>query len=127
MNNSGRVVAAVLRSTGATPEDLIVVVDDADIDLGKIRVRSGGGSGGHRGLDSVISVLGTGDFVRVRMGIGRSKEDLVDHVLSPLSGANMKVFREMAEHAANAVLSVIGDGVDVAMNRFNGTKEKSGG
>jgi len=71
MNLSGTSVAAVLRYHGGCPADLVVVLDDADLPLGRLRIRKSGSSGGHRGLASVIDVLGGGDFARVRLGVGR--------------------------------------------------------
>ena len=100
---------------------MIVVVDDADLNLGQIRIRQKGSSGGHRGLESIVSALGSEEFVRVRVGIGRGPEerDLVRHVLTPLSGAEWTELQNTAGRCADAVLCILERGVEEAMNRFN--------
>jgi PTH1 family peptidyl-tRNA hydrolase len=124
MNRSGDAVSSVLRYNRLGAEDLIVVVDDADIPAGRIRVRAQGSSGGHNGLASVIGSVGTKEFVRIRVGIGRGrgKGDLVDHVLSPLRGQRAEEFGRGVEAAADAVECVIENSVEKAMNEFNGAK-----
>lgn len=127
MNNSGRPVRALMDYQGAGPEALIVVVDDADLELGRVRVKPGGGSGGHRGLASIIEHVGTRDFVRVRLGIGRRRdENLVRHVLKRFSTEDRARAREMARRAADAVERVVTDGVEAAMNAFNASEPDSG-
>lgn len=124
MNRSGSAVASVLRYNRIEAGDLVVVTDDADLPAGRVRVRVQGSSGGHRGLESVIESLGTRDFVRVRIGIGRGKKSggLVDYVLSPLKGDEAEVFRRGVRLAADAVECVIARGAERAMNEFNGLK-----
>jgi peptidyl-tRNA hydrolase, PTH1 family len=120
MNNSGSAVAPVLRSKGGQPGDLIVVLDDADLPLGRLRVRAQGGSGGHKGLASIIAAVGTQEFARVRIGIGRDREgDLVQHVLTPFSSEEQRQVQEGIGRAADAVLYVVEHGVEKAMNQFN--------
>jgi peptidyl-tRNA hydrolase, PTH1 family len=121
MNNSGMAVAAVVRYYKADPRDLIVVSDDADLALGRLRVRVRGGSGGHKGLASIIQHVGTQDFARVRVGIGREKDgvDLVEHVLTPLSAEGRKQMSVVVDRAAQAVLCSVDCSVEEAMNRFN--------
>jgi PTH1 family peptidyl-tRNA hydrolase len=122
MNLSGTAVEAVLRKNGMSPADLVVVLDDADLELGRIRVRGKGSSGGHRGLQSIVERLGSQDFPRVRIGIGRKgAQNLVDQVLSPLSPAERELIVPAVERAADAVQCVLEAGVDAAMNRFNAT------
>jgi len=118
MNCSGPSVAAILEEAGGAAADLIVVVDDAALDPGRIRVRPEGGHGGHNGLRSLVEALGTGSFPRVRVGVGGA-EDLADHVLSPIQERDMLEFRRSIERAAGAVVAVLEDGVEAAMNRFN--------
>jgi PTH1 family peptidyl-tRNA hydrolase len=123
MNNSGEAVAAILGYYRIEPTDMIVVLDDADLEIGRIRVRAKGSSGGHRGLDSVIGAAGTNEFARVRIGIGRNREkDLVDHVLTPVSAEEMDRWRQSAKLAADAVWCALERGAAEAMNRFNGVK-----
>ena len=122
MNNSGAAVAAILRCNGMAPSDMIVVLDDADLEAGVLRIRPKGGSGGHRGLRSILESVGTDAFVRVRLGIGRDPErdGLIEHVLRPLNGEAKTVFEEAVGKAADAVACVLKDGAEAAMNRFNG-------
>lgn len=124
MNRSGEAVAPVLRYSRTEAADLVVVFDDADLPLGTVRVRAQGSSGGHKGLDSIINSLGTKNFVRVRVGIGRgrAKGGLVDYVLSPIRGAGAELFRAGVRDAADAVECVLEKGVEKAMNEFNGMK-----
>ena len=122
MNSSGKAVAAILRYHGIAPADAVVVMDDADLPMGRMRIRAGGRSGGHRGLDSVIECLGTADVPRLRVGIGRERATagLVAHVLSPFSTEERAWVARVVDQAADAVLTVLLSGAEVAMNRFNG-------
>lgn len=121
MNNSGAAVASVLHYYKAEPRDLIVVSDDADLPLGRLRVRARGSSGGHRGLESIIQSIGTQAFARVRVGIGRkeSGQGLVDHVLSPRTPQEEQQMAVVVDRAVQAVLCIISSGEEEAMNRFN--------
>ena len=121
MNESGRSVGAILRYTYATSADLVVVHDDLDLPLGTVRVKTGGGHGGHNGLRSIIEHIGTPDFVRVRVGVGRPTPgfDTADYVLSPFSAEERKAATEAFEKAAEAVKAVVLEGAVKAMNRFN--------
>lgn len=123
MNLSGTSVAPLLRYHGGGPEDLVVVLDDADLPLGRLRLRAEGGSGGHRGLASIIEVLGTEAFARVRLGVGRDPAGdggLVDHVLGRFDPARRQVARRTIAAAADAVECLAQRGLAEAMNRFNG-------
>ena len=121
MNLSGTSVAPLLRYYGGEPSDLTVVLDDADLPLGRLRIRASGGSGGHRGLASVIESLGTDAFARVRLGVGREeRRGLVDHVLGKFDGVRQNVVQATVEAAADAVLCLIENGLSESMNRFNG-------
>ena len=121
MNNSGKAVGLVLNYRKVSPADLLVIVDDADIPLGSLRLRKKGGTGGHRGLVSISTVLGTPDYGRIRVGIGRGgrQGDLVDHVLGTFGRDEWTLARTAIEAAADAVLGVVEQGMDAAMNRFN--------
>jgi PTH1 family peptidyl-tRNA hydrolase len=123
MNDSGRAVGAALRYLRAAAGDLIVVLDDADLPLGRLRVRPAGSSGGHKGLASVMAQAGTDAFARIRVGIGRSGDgsrDLVGHVLSPFSAAEREVMAAVVDQCAQAVLCMLDFGAAKAMNQFNG-------
>lgn len=121
MNLSGTSVAPLLRYYGGAPADLTVVLDDADLPLGRLRIRASGGSGGHRGLASIIEALGTEAFPRIRLGVGReARGDLVGHVLGKFDGTRQTVVRAMVEAAADAVQCLTENGLNEAMNRYNG-------
>lgn len=121
MNASGSAVSAILRYHKASPSDMIVVLDDADLDAGRIRIKPGGGSGGHKGLLSVENSVGTKDFIRVRLGIGRSRNgaDLVSHVLDHFRADERTLMDRVVKEAAEAVLCVLESGIDRAMNEYN--------
>ena len=122
MNASGEAVGPLTRYYGVAPADLVVVSDDADLPAGRLRIRPGGGAGGHRGLLSVIEACGTQAFARVRVGVGRGAAGagLVDHVLGRLEPADEEAVRRTLEVAADAVLCLVAQGPAEAMNRFNG-------
>ena len=121
MNLSGTSVAPLLRYYGGAPSDLTVILDDADLPLGKLRIRASGGSGGHRGLASIIEALGTEAFPRVRLGVGREERGgLVGHVLGKFDGDRQSLVRTMIETAADAAQCLTTNGLNEAMNRYNG-------
>jgi PTH1 family peptidyl-tRNA hydrolase len=121
MNESGRSAGAVLRYTYGSPADLIVLHDELDLPLGAVRVKAGGGHGGHNGLRSLIEHLGTPDFVRVRIGVGRPEpgRDAAVYVLSPFRADERGLAEESFARAAEAVRVIIADGLPKAMNAFN--------
>ncbi|HET6365112.1 MAG TPA: aminoacyl-tRNA hydrolase [Nitrospirota bacterium] len=121
MNESGRAVAAVMEDAYVSSGDLIVIHDELDLPLGSVRIKTGGGHGGHNGLRSIIEFIGTSDFIRVRIGIGRPAPslDAADYVLSPLLRDEKHVAAEAASRAADAVLAIASKGVTKAMNLFN--------
>ncbi len=122
MNLSGGAVGALMNWHKITPTDLIVIYDDLDLPPGKLRIRPDGSSGGHKGMQSVIQALGTENFCRIRVGIGRSKDpnfESVDYVLSRLDGDDVELMGEAVELAAEAALCVVRDGVERAMNLYN--------
>ena len=121
MNLSGTSVAPLLRYYGGAPSDLTVILDDADLPLGKLRIKASGGSGGHRGLASIIEALGTEAFPRVRLGVGREERGgLVGHVLGKFDGDRQSLVRTMIETAADAAQCLTTNGLNEAMNRYNG-------
>jgi PTH1 family peptidyl-tRNA hydrolase len=120
MNVSGQAVGPLMRRHSLTPSNLVVIYDDADLPLGKIRLRSRGSAGGHGGLKSIIGVLGTTEFSRVRIGIGRSgRGDLVDHVLSGFRREERETMEHAIQRAADSVEAILIEGIEPAMNRFN--------
>ncbi len=121
MNLSGTSVVPLLRYYGGEPGDLTVVLDDADLPLGTLRIRAAGGTGGHRGLTSVMEALGSDAFARVRLGVGREgRGSLADHVLGKFDEARQEKARAVVEAAADAVLCLTEKGLNEAMNRYNG-------
>lgn len=122
MNESGVAVASAAAYWKIPPERILVVLDDADLDMGRVRLRDAGGSGGHRGLASVIQRLGSQAFPRLRVGIGRGDREanLVDHVLAPLSATEDAWMKRIVALAADAAMFFLSKGTDSAMNQFNG-------
>jgi PTH1 family peptidyl-tRNA hydrolase len=121
MNRSGLAVEALLAGTASTPAELIVVVDDIALELGVIRVRERGSHGSHNGLRSIIDVLGTEEFPRVRLGIGKGEPppDLAEYVLADFPQEDVLVVQEVVGQAAEAVEVMAREGTAAAMNRFN--------
>jgi PTH1 family peptidyl-tRNA hydrolase len=121
MNESGGPVAGVRHFYKTPPARIVVVHDELDIPFGALRVKLGGGDGGHNGLKSIRASLGTGEFYRVRVGIGRppGRQDPADFVLRDYGAAERKELPLQLELAADAVEALIGDGLEAAQNRFN--------
>jgi len=121
MNESGRSVAPALRFYRLPPERLLVVHDELDLPLGDIRAKSGGGLAGHNGLRSVVQSIGTQDFLRVRIGIGRPERGdprpVADWVLQPFSPDTDE--DDLVQRGADCALAVVRDGIDAAMRQFN--------
>jgi len=122
MNESGRSVAPALRFYKLPPERLVVVHDELDLELGDVRAKQGGGLAGHNGLRSLADALGTQDFLRVRIGIGRpergDRRPVADWVLQPFPpGTDVD---RLVRDGADCALSVLRDGVDTAMRQWNG-------
>ena len=126
MNVSGPPLKGLLREFTLTPSDLIVVHDDLDLEFGRLRIKLGGGHGGHNGIKSIIEALGTPQFVRLKVGIGRPApgQETADYVLEPVTKVEMDVFEPCLERAVDALECVIHRGPEVAMNQFN-VREKS--
>lgn len=121
MNHSGVAVQAWLSSLEISPSRVVVVHDDLDLPLGRLRVRKGGGDGGHRGVRSIMAELGSGDFLRVKVGIGRPPKEgfAVEHVLEPFPEPEALAIAAALSQAREAVEVLIGEGLEAAMNRFN--------
>ncbi|MEI6590850.1 MAG: aminoacyl-tRNA hydrolase [Actinomycetes bacterium] len=121
MNTSGGPVANLLKFYGLTPADLIVLHDELDIPAAEVRLKFGGGHGGHNGLRDIIAAIGTQDFARVRIGIGRppGQMDAADYVLRNFGTAEKKDLAVTLELSADAVEAVARDGFAIAQNRVN--------
>jgi PTH1 family peptidyl-tRNA hydrolase len=121
MNLSGMAVARLLAKYGLEVHDLIVLVDDADLPLGSLRIRPRGSAGGHKGLKSIIGALDSGDFVRVRMGVSPEQpiKDMVSYLLGRFHEADLETVAEMLSQACEAVHVILREGSQKAMNRFN--------
>lgn len=122
MNDSGDAVRRLAHRHGVTPEQIVVVHDELDLEVAELRVKSGGGLAGHNGLRSIKSHLHTDAFQRVRIGVGKptSKEHGADHVLSKFSKRDREAVDVTIELAADAVELIATSGVEQAMNRYNG-------
>jgi PTH1 family peptidyl-tRNA hydrolase len=123
MNRSGEAVYKLIQRFGVVPENLIVVHDDIDMPAGRLKVRLGGSSGGHRGIDSVIERIATRDFIRVKIGIGRDPDISPEqYVLRKFARDEQLVIEEAIADAADAVECILSEGLESAMNRFNTKK-----
>ncbi len=122
MNLSGEAVSAVARFFKVPPERTLVIFDDLDLPLGTLRLREQGGAGGHRGMTSVIARLGTRDFPRIRVGIGRPAGQMPPeaYVLQDFSTDEKGLMEQTYERAVEAVRVTLREGFQLAMNRFNG-------
>ncbi len=119
MNQSGRAVAALMHWQRLSRSDLVVIHDDLDMPLGQLRLRPGGSAAGHHGLESIISALGSREFIRIRVGIGRGEGDPVRYVLSAFSAQEKEVLKLVVAGVSQALLCLLGEGLEMAMNRFN--------
>ncbi|MBI3752578.1 MAG: aminoacyl-tRNA hydrolase [Deltaproteobacteria bacterium] len=131
MNLSGEAVQAVSDYFDIEPKDILVIYDDIDLELGMMRIRLSGGSGGHNGMESIIEHLGTNDFPRIRLGIGRpdikklkvksqkSKVDVAEYVLNPFDPEEKTILKPMLEKTKEAVDVIVNDGIEKAMNKYN--------
>jgi peptidyl-tRNA hydrolase, PTH1 family len=129
MNASGEAVDVLMKKLDVTPSDLIVIHDDLDLPTGKIRLRLGGSSGGHKGINSIISHIGTPDFYRVRVGIGRPDSDkksekakeeaVVAFVLSDFAEDERKIMEDTIPRISEAVICLLTEDITAAMNKYN--------
>ena len=129
MNRSGQSVGRLMQRYKVSPEDLIVIHDDLDLPLGKIRVRKGGRSGGHKGVDSIIAHLGSSDFTRIRVGIGRPDlmenatmnrdAEVINYVLSDFTPEEEKTIAQVIPKVTEAITCLLTEGLTAAMNRYN--------
>lgn len=121
MNRSGEAVAALARYYDIVPADLLVVVDDVDLSFGRLRARARGTAGTHNGLRSIVDRLGTTEFPRLRLGVGRgdARRDLADHVLSKFEASEQPALEEFIIRAADAAEMFAVDGIAKVMNTYN--------
>jgi len=120
MNRSGRSVAKAVRNSIDDWDDLLVVVDDINLPLGRMRIRKGGSAGGHNGLKSIIEHIGTKDFPRLRLGVGdKDSKDLSDHVLGKFRPDERPVVEELVTRSTDAMITYLDRGLEPAMNEFN--------
>ena len=124
MNLSGESVRAAADFYKIDHEHIIVMYDDIDLDVGKLRVRAKGSAGGHNGIKNIIAHLGTQEFPRVRIGVGAKPDrmDLADYVLGRFPQVEQSVMEDAFKEAAEAAAAIVEDGIDAAMNRFNRKK-----
>jgi peptidyl-tRNA hydrolase, PTH1 family len=127
MNLSGQAVADLARRYRLSPADIIVVCDDVNLPLGKLRIRASGSAGGHNGLKSIIQSLNSNEFPRVRIGIGSPRGEMIDHVLSKFHRNEQPAIEDGVLRAADAVEISLAEGIDRAMNSFNADKSIQGG
>ncbi|HCH35039.1 MAG: aminoacyl-tRNA hydrolase [Chloroflexi bacterium] len=119
VNHSGQAVKYLMDRYRIPASSCLIIFDDMDLPVGQIRMRPSGGSGGHNGLNSISNTLGTGNFPRLRIGIGRPKNDTIDHVLSKFESEEVTVLEKALEDAYEATLAWVKYGIDYAMNKFN--------
>jgi peptidyl-tRNA hydrolase, PTH1 family len=132
MNVTGPPLKGLLRELKLTADDLIVVHDDLDLEPGRLRIKFAGGHGGHNGIKSVVDALGTPQFVRIKIGIGRPapRQDSADYVLETITREEMDIVEPCLERAVDALECMTHRGIETAMNQFNvrdkSTEEKEG-
>ena len=128
VNLSGQSVSRLVRKFDIGPGDLFVIHDDLDLSLGKIRIRHGGSSGGHKGVSSIIASLGSQDFTRLRVGVGRPAatedslqpgEDIISYVLSNFTPEEQQIVTQVVPRVSEAILCLLTEGLASAMNRYN--------
>jgi len=125
MNNSGQSVSRLVRKFSVNPKDMLVIHDDLDLPPAKIRISSGSGSGGHKGINSIIQELGTREFTRIRVGIGRpanpnpTEDDIIAYVLSNFSSEEKQAISQVIPKVSEAILCLLTEGLTAAMNKFN--------
>ena len=122
MNLSGESIREVANYYKILPEDIIVIYDDINLDVGRLRIREKGSAGGHNGIKNIISQLGTEEFPRIRIGVGMKppKMELVDYVLSRFSQEERSLMDQGYERACEALKLLLADDIPAAMNQFNG-------
>ncbi|MCR4611089.1 MAG: aminoacyl-tRNA hydrolase [Lachnospiraceae bacterium] len=126
MNDSGEAIRALMDYYKIDSSDLIVISDDLTLDIGVLRIRAKGSAGGHNGLKSIIKCVGTNEFARLRVGVGKVPEHrtVIDHVLSRFERKDRVLVKESYQVAADAVEAMLVEGIDKAMSKYNGPISK---
>jgi PTH1 family peptidyl-tRNA hydrolase len=121
MNRSGAVVRKLIKEMGISLDHLVVVHDDLDMECGRIKIKEGGGYGGHKGVGSIIEQIGGSDFLRIKVGIDKPErpDEGADYVLSPFDKEQIPLVEESIEGASEAIEAIIVSGKDLAMNTYN--------
>ena len=121
MNLSGESIIEFKKYYKISNKDIIVIYDDIDLDIGSIRIKPKGSSGTHNGMKSVVENLKTEDFIRVRVGIGspENKEDIINYVIGAISKKEREKLEKSVEKAAQSVIEILENGIDIAMNKYN--------
>jgi len=119
MNLSGQAVSKACKKLLIPTEHIIILHDDVDLDFGRIKIKAGGGAGGHNGLKSITALMGDNNFIRVRLGIGRPSSDIISYVLGDFSQLEMDEITSIMEISFNAVDGILNKGVSYAMNAHN--------
>ena len=129
MNLSGQSVSLLVKKFKVSLDNLIIIHDDLDLPLGKIRIRQGGGSGGHKGIGSIITELGSQNFIRIRVGVGRpvknegstefSEDEIINYVLSDFTPDEKQTITQVIPTVSEAILCLFTEGLVAAMNRYN--------
>ena len=129
MNSSGESVNRLIKKFDINLDDLLVIHDDLDLPLGRIRIRYGGGSGGHKGIDSITNELGSQDFIRLRVGIGRpvknegttefSDDEIITYVLSDFTPDEKQTIAQVIPRVSEAIYCLLTEGLTAAMNKYN--------
>ena len=125
MNLSGESVAPLVKYSNCAAADLVVVQDDIDLAVGRLRIRKGGSCGGHNGIRNIIERLGTQDFTRIKIGVGKDKENVIGHVLGKFDPVTRKLIDPVIEAAVKAAETIVKSGPDQAMNLYNGFKAEA--
>ena len=120
MNLSGESVAPVVKYHNATAADLLVIQDDIDLPVGRMRVRKNGSCGGHNGIRNIIERLGTQDFARLKLGVGKDRANVIAHVLGKFDPVTRKTMDVVVAEAVKAAAAILREGPDRAMNAYNG-------
>ncbi len=128
MNESGRPIARLVRKQGVRPEQLVIVQDELDLPPGRVRLKAGGGTAGHNGLESIASALRSRDFLRMRIGVGKppSKEEGADHVLSKMRPEDRELVDRSLDQGLHAVRVLVREGLDAAQNALHAPPAKGG-
>lgn len=125
MNNSGESLIEIMNFYKITPEKIIVIYDDVDVEPGNIRIRKNGSAGTHNGMKSIIEYIGTENFCRIRVGIGKPKGniDMISYVIGYVSDEEMDEMQKGVEKAKDAIIEILNNGIDSAMNKYNKKKD----